>query len=75
MAEMITNIQNINEEPKGELHFDYKDVRLLMKYVSERGKILPSRVCGLSFRKQKELCKAIKRARILALVPFLNDAR
>jgi small subunit ribosomal protein S18 len=51
---------------------DYKDVRLLMKFVSERGKIMPSRITAVSLRKQKELALAIKRARFLALMPFVN---
>ena len=52
---------------------DYKDVRLLMKFVSERGKIMPSRITAVSWRKQKELALAVKRARFLALMPFVNQ--
>jgi small subunit ribosomal protein S18 len=51
---------------------DYKDVRLLMKFVSERGKLMPSRITAVSLRKQKELAVAVKRARYLALMPFVN---
>lgn len=51
---------------------DYKDVELLRKFITERGKILPRRITGLTSRQQRELTKAIKRARILALLPFLN---
>ena len=51
---------------------DYKDVRLLMKFISERGKIMPSRITAVSAQKQKELSLAIKRARYLALMPFVN---
>jgi small subunit ribosomal protein S18 len=51
---------------------DYKNVRFLMKFVSERGKIIPSRVNSLNKRQQREVSKAIKRARILALMPFVN---
>ena len=47
---------------------DYKNIRLLKKYISETGKILPSRITSVSQKKQKELSKAIKRARILALI-------
>ena len=47
---------------------DYKNIKLLKKYMSETGKILPSRITSVSQRKQKELSKAIKRARILALL-------
>ena len=50
---------------------DYKDVRLLQKYVSERGKIVPSRISAVSAKKQRELAKAIKRARNIALLPFI----
>ena len=47
---------------------DYKNIRLLKKYVSESGRILPSRVTSVSLKKQKELSRSIKRARILALI-------
>jgi small subunit ribosomal protein S18 len=49
---------------------DYKDVKLLQRYVSERGKIVPSRITAVSSKKQRELAKAIKRARFLALLPY-----
>ena len=49
---------------------DYKDIRLLQRYVSERGKIVPSRITAVSQKKQRELAKAIKRARFLALLPY-----
>src|SRR5262249_62282423 len=48
---------------------DYKDVRLLQRYVSERGKIVPSRITAVSAKKQRELARAIKRARFLGLLP------
>jgi len=50
---------------------DYKDVRLLQRYVSERGKIVPSRITAVSQKKQRELARAIKRARFLGLLPYL----
>ncbi len=50
---------------------DYKDVRLLQRFISERGKIMPSRITAVSAKKQRELTRAIKRARNLALLPFL----
>lgn len=50
---------------------DYKDVKLLQRFVSERGKILPSRITAVSRKKQRALSRAIKRARSLALLPFL----
>ena len=50
---------------------DYKDVRLLGRYVSERGKIVPSRITAVSAKKQRELAKAIKRARHIGLLPYV----
>jgi len=50
---------------------DFKDVRLLQRYVSERGKIVPSRITAVSAKKQRELAQAIKRARFLGLLPYL----
>ena len=50
---------------------DYKDVKLMQRYVSERGKIVPSRITAVSAKKQRELAKAIKRARFLALLPYV----
>ena len=47
---------------------DYKNIKLLKKYTSESGRILPSRVTSVSFKKQRELAKSIKRARLLALI-------
>jgi small subunit ribosomal protein S18 len=54
------------------LKIDYKDVRLLTKFVSERGKIVPSRISSVSLKKQRELAQAIKRSRFLALMPYVN---
>ncbi len=50
---------------------DYKDVRLLSRFLSERGKIVPSRITAVSGKKQRELAVAIKRARFLALLPYV----
>lgn len=50
---------------------DYKDVRLLQGYISERGKIVPSRITAVSAIKQRELTKAIKRARQIGLLPYI----
>ncbi len=52
---------------------DYKDVRMLTRFISERGKIVPSRITGVSAKKQRLLQQAIKRARFLALLPYVND--
>ena len=49
---------------------DYKDTRTLGRFVSERGKIVPSRITAVSAKKQRELAKAIKRARYLGLMPY-----
>lgn len=50
---------------------DYKDTRLLSRYISERGKIVPSRITSVSAIKQRELAMAIKRARFLGLLPYV----
>lgn len=52
---------------------DYKDIALLKKYISERGKILPRRVTGTSAKAQRKLTLAIKRARNIALLPYTVD--
>jgi len=49
---------------------DYKDVKLLQRFISERGKIVPSRITAVSTKKQRELAQAIKRARFLGLLPY-----
>ena len=49
----------------------YKDVLLLQRYVSERGKIVPSRITAVSAKKQRELAQAVKRARFLGLLPYV----
>lgn len=51
---------------------DYKNARLLSRYISERGKIVPSRISSVSAKKQRELSVAIKRARFLGLLPYAN---
>ena len=50
---------------------DYKDIKTLTKFVSERGKIIPSRISSVSAKKQRELSKAIKRARYIGLMPYV----
>lgn len=54
-------------------HIDYKDVELLKKFISERGKILPRRVTGTSAKYQRPLTVAIKRARHMALLPYVKE--
>ena len=51
---------------------DYKNIRILSKFVSERGKIIPSRITNVSIKKQRELAKAIKRARYLGLMAYVD---
>ncbi len=58
---------------KPEEPIDYKDVDLLRKFITERGKILPRRITGLTAKQQRDLTTAIKRARLLALLPFINQ--
>ena len=53
---------------KGAPVIDYKNIKMLRKYISESGRILPSRVTSVSLKKQKELSRSIKRARLLALL-------
>ncbi|MCG8355028.1 MAG: 30S ribosomal protein S18 [Kiloniellales bacterium] len=50
---------------------DYKDVKLMQRFISERGKIVPSRITAVSTKKQRALAQAIKRARYLALLPYV----
>jgi small subunit ribosomal protein S18 len=49
---------------------DYKDVKLLQRYISEKGKIVPSRITAVNIKNQRKLAQAIKRARMLSLLPF-----
>ena len=54
-------------------YIDYKDANFLMKFVNEQGKILPRRLTGTSVKYQRKVSKAIKRARHLAIMPFVAD--
>ncbi len=67
------NQNNEQQEARVEIAIDYKDVRYLSRFVSERGKIIPSRVNSQPIKRQREIAKAIKRARILALMPFVQE--
>ena len=58
----------------GSPKIDYKDIRLLSRYITEKGKIIPSRITGVSRKKQKELAKSIKRARYLSLISYTNKS-
>lgn len=52
---------------------DWKNTRLLSRYVSERGKMIPSRITAVSQKKQRALAKAIKQARFMGLMPYVNN--
>lgn len=54
-------------------YIDYKDVKLLQKYTTEQGKIIPKRITGTCAKYQRELAIAIKRARHMALLPYVSD--
>lgn len=54
-------------------HIDFKDVELMKRFITDRGKILPRRVTGTSAKWQRPLAVAIKRARHMALIPFVKD--
>lgn len=58
----------------GTIWIDYKDEKLLRKFISEQGKIIPKRITGTSAKYQRQLVTAIKRARHLALIPYVSDA-
>nr|YP_010618891.1 Ribosomal protein S18 [Deltalsia parasitica]WAX02904.1 Ribosomal protein S18 [Deltalsia parasitica] len=62
---------NFKELPKDII--DYKDIDLLRKFINDQGKILSSRSTGLNSKQQKKITKSIKRARLLALLPFLKQ--
>jgi small subunit ribosomal protein S18 len=52
---------------------DWKDTRVLIRYLSERGKIMPSRISAVSSAKQRELANAVKRARFMGLLPYVRE--
>lgn len=54
-------------------YVDWKDVDFLRQFIPERGKIMPRRISGISAKDQRRLAKAIKRARTMALIPFVTD--
>lgn len=58
---------------EGIAHIDYKDLNMLKGYITETGKIVPSRVTGTSARYQRQLAQAVKRARYLALLPYSDQ--
>ncbi len=58
----------------GTIYIDYKDEKLLRKFIKEQGKIIPKRITGTSAKYQRQLVQAIKRARHIALLPFTSEA-
>jgi small subunit ribosomal protein S18 len=72
MTEELKNEQEEQKPQRGHTVIDYKDVRYLSRFLTERGKIIPSRVNSQSVKRQREIAQAIKRARILALLPFVS---
>lgn len=60
-------------DPFAKITIDYKDVKLLRRFISERGKIMPRRLTGTSSKNQRKLATAIKRARIVGLLPFVSN--
>lgn len=55
-------------------YIDYKDVKMLQKFITDQGKIIPRRITGLSAKQHRELVIAIKRARQIAIMPFVSEA-
>jgi small subunit ribosomal protein S18 len=55
-------------------YIDYKDEKFLLKFVNEQGKILPRRLTGTSLKFQKKVAQAVKRARHIALLPYVTDS-
>ena len=62
-----------NGSEKSDLRIDYKDVKFLSRYISEKGKIMPSRITNVSAKTQREIARAVKRARFVALLPYVAN--
>lgn len=71
---MARNIRRkkVSRSSENGIQVDYKDLDLLSDYITETGKIVPSRITGTTAKYQRELCVAIKRARFIALLPFCD---
>lgn len=71
---MANTTPEVNRFDAGNIEYvDYKDVELLKRYINEQGKILPRRITGVSAKFQRQLTRAVKRARFLALLPYVAD--
>ncbi len=65
------NFKRRNRCPLSGENIDYRNLKLLYKYLTEGGKMIPSRITGVSNKKQRALSRAVKRARYLALIPYV----
>lgn len=70
---VVAEKKNVTSQRTKIEHIDFKDVELLKKFITERGKILPRRVTGTCAKYQRKLAIAIKRARHMALLPFVKE--
>lgn len=70
---MVAVLYRKKKDPLHGVDIDYKNVDLLGKYISERGRILPSRLTGVGSKNQRKLALAIKRARYLGLLPYVRN--
>lgn len=66
------NSKKLSRFSEGGNEIDYKDLDLLKNFITETGKIVPSRITGISAKQQRELTSAIKRARMVALLPYCD---
>ena len=73
MAKFVRRRKFCRFTAEGVTEIDYKDLELLKGYISETGKIVPSRITGTKARYQRQLSEAVKRARYLALLPFTDS--
>ena len=73
MAKFVRRRKFCRFSAEGAIEIDYKDIETLEGYVSESGKIVPSRITGTKARYQRELSEAIKRARYIALLPYTDS--
>ena len=62
-----------NLSDNSDFSIDYKDVKFLSRYISEKGKIMPSRITNVTAKTQREIARAIKRARFVALLPYVAN--
>ncbi len=73
IANETTNQEATRFDSSSIEYVDYKDVELLKRFINEQGKILPRRITGVSGKFQRQLTRAVKRARHLALLPYVAD--